>query len=64
MAKKALIEIQDKQGVWIHYRKVDDNPASIELALQLALQTPLASTSKCVRAVESDTNFVLNIKYS
>ena len=63
MAKKVLIEIQDRQGVWIHYQKVDNNPASIELALQLALQTPLASTSKSVRAVEADTNFVLNIKY-
>jgi len=63
MAKKALIEIQDKQGVWIHYRKVANNPASIEQALQAALETTLASKSKSARAVEAGTNIVLNIKY-
>ena len=63
MAKKVLIEIQDKQGVWIHYQIVDNKPARIEFALQLALKTPLASKSKCARAVEAGTNSVLNIKY-
>jgi len=62
MTKKALIEIQDKQGVWIHYRKVANNPASIEQALQAALETPLASISKSARAVEAGTNIVLRIE--
>ena len=63
MAKRALIEILDKQGVWIHYRKVANNPASIEHALQAALKTPLASMIKSARALEAGTNIVLRIEH-
>ena len=63
MAKKVLVEILDKQGVWIHYRKVSNNPDSIERALQAALKTPLAKTKKSARAVEAGAKIVLNIKY-
>jgi len=62
MAKKALIEVQDKQGVWIHYQMVANNPARIEKALQEALQTQLASESKRARALDADTNIVLKIE--
>ena len=62
MAKRALIEIQDRQGVWIHFQIVANNTSSIEKALQAALQTPLASSAKKVRALEAGTNKVLKIE--
>ncbi len=62
MAKQALIEIQDKQGVWIYYGKVANNPNTIDKALQAALDTPLASTSKKARAIDAVTNIVLKIE--
>jgi hypothetical protein len=62
MAKRALIEVQDKQGVWIHYQLVTNNPARIEKALQAALKTQLASKSKKARALDADTNNLLKIE--
>ena len=62
MAKYVLIEILDKQSVWIHFQKVANNPAKIEKALQAALNTPLASKSKRTRAVEPGTNLLLSTK--
>ena len=63
MAKKVLIEVLDYQGVWIHYKKISNNPDSIKHALQAALKTPLAANSKTARAVEAKTNIVLKIEY-
>ena len=63
MATKVLIEILDKQGVWIHYKKVSNNRATIKRSLQAALMTPLASNSqKKVRAVDAKTNIVLEVE--
>ncbi len=62
MAKYVLIEILDKQSVWIHFRKVANNPAKIEQALQAALNTPLAAKAKQARCVEAGTNFLLSTK--
>ena len=63
VAKKVLIEILDKQGVWIHYKKVRNNPATIKHSLQAALMTPLASNSqKKARAVDAKTNIVLEVE--
>ena len=62
MAKYVLIEILDKQSVWIHFRKVANNPAKIEQALQAALETPLAAKLKKARALEAGTNFLLSTK--
>jgi uncharacterized protein YgiM (DUF1202 family) len=58
----ALIEIQDKQGVWIHFKKVSNDPVTIEKALQAALKIQLASNTKKARAVDADTNDLLRIE--
>ena len=62
MAKRVLIEVQDKQGVWIHFRKVANNPGSIRQARQAALKSPIASKSQKTRVVDADTNSVLKIE--
>ena len=62
MSNRALIEIQDRQGVWIHFQKVANNTSSINKALQAALQTPLASNAKKVRALEAGTNKLIKIE--
>jgi hypothetical protein len=62
MSNRALIEIQDRQGVWIHFQKVANNASSINKALQAALQTPLASSAKKVRALEAGTNKLIKIE--
>lgn len=63
MNKMVEIEVQDQFGHWHHLRRVNDNPATIMLALQAAIQTQLASRSRKARAVDADTGQLIDILF-
>ena len=63
MSNMVDIEVQDQFGSWIHLRKVHNNPPSIKLALEAALDTQLAAKSKKARALDASTGQMIDMAF-
>jgi len=63
MANMVRIEIQNQHGEWKSFTKVANNPASIKLSLQRAVNTQMAQKSKKARAVDDKTGALLDIHH-
>jgi len=61
MANQVRIEIMDQHGKWHRHKTISNNPMSIKQALQTALKQQLASKSKKVRAVDDQTNAMIDM---
>jgi hypothetical protein len=63
MSNMVDIEVQDQFGRWVRHRQVHNNPSSIKLALQAALNTQLAAKSKKARAMDSRTGQMIDMAF-